>query len=153
MLDGATAYSPTERELIRFWSHVEYRGIDDCWECNLTPDRNGYCLFWIGKVGVGRQYRAHRIAWMELRGEIPSGLVLDHLCRNPKCINPAHLEPVTQRENLLRGMGASAVNARKTHCINGHPFNSENIYYWRSCRYCRKCRTLALIRRAQRASK
>lgn len=62
-------------------------------------------------------------------GEIPEGLVLDHLCRVHNCVNPQHLEPVTIQENLARGYGICAVNARKTHCQNGHPFDAANTSY------------------------
>lgn len=77
---------------------------------------------------------------------MPAGLGLDHLCRVRRCVNPAHLEPVTDRVNILRGQAPSAVNAAKTHCIRGHPFNSVNTYWFtetngtrgRQCRTCRE---------------
>jgi hypothetical protein len=75
-------------------------------------------------------------------GPIPEGLTIDHLCRNRGCVNPAHLEAVTNRTNLLRGDGIAALNARKTHCKRGHEFTPENTYVWREgTRACRACHT------------
>lgn len=84
---------------------------------------------------------AHRISYELFIGKISSGLVIDHLCRNPKCVNPLHLEPVTHKVNILRGVGASAMNARKTACHNGHPFTRANTYYIPPKRLGRMCRT------------
>ncbi|MDP9224875.1 MAG: HNH endonuclease [Actinomycetota bacterium] len=84
---------------------------------------------------------AHRVAYELLVGPIPEGLTLDHLCRNTSCVNPQHLEPVTVRENVLRGMGWGAKNKRKTHCHRGHPFDAKNTL--RIPGGTRKCRTCA----------
>lgn len=84
---------------------------------------------------------AHRWAYEHFVGPIADGLVLDHLCRNTSCVNPRHLEPVTQQENVLRGSAPAAINAAKSHCVNGHEFTAENTYLrpngWRICRICR----------------
>ncbi|WP_396021799.1 HNH endonuclease signature motif containing protein [Bacillus cereus group sp. BfR-BA-01522] len=78
-----------------------------------------------------------------LKGPIEEGMVIDHLCRNRKCVNPLHLEQVTQRINLLRGEGMSAENVKKTHCPQGHEYTEENTYISKAgSRYCRKCRAM-----------
>lgn len=108
----------------------------DCWEWDGPRTSMGYGIQWQG----ARYKMAHRLSYEEHVGPIPDGLVLDHLCRNRGCINPAHLEPVTDAVNVLRGVGPTAVNAAKTECIAGHPFNDENTkirsHGWRKCQEC-----------------
>lgn len=70
-----------------------------CWNCTYAPSRDGYCQKWNGE----RLIAAHRYSYEKVKGKIPDGLVLDHLCRNVKCVNPEHLEPVTLTENTRRG--------------------------------------------------
>ena len=119
------------------------------------------CIEWDGYIdneGYGRTMdggawdRAHRVVWREANGPIPDGLVIDHLCRNRSCVNTRHMELVTSVENSRRGFGASAVNARKTHCIHGHPFDEANTYVPAdgSRRQCRTCNREAVARYTQR---
>jgi hypothetical protein len=75
----------------------------------------------------GRTTYHHRMAYETFIGPIPDGLQIDHLCRNRWCVNAGHLEAVTQQVNIVRGVSFGAINARKSHCINGHPFNAENV--------------------------
>lgn len=105
---------------------------DGCWEWTASRFRNGYGQF--------NSQLAHRVIYKELVGPIPEGLDLDHLCRNRACVRPDHLEPVTRRENLIRGETSIAENVRKTHCKHGHEFTEKNIYRWRGKRLCRICR-------------
>ncbi len=99
-------------------------------------DEHGY-----GRLGVnGRTIRAHKIAYALLVGPVPEGHELDHKCRVRSCWNPFHLEPVTHRVNMLRGVGPTAANAKKTACDRGHPLDAGNTYIDRSGgRRCRKC--------------
>lgn len=99
----------------RFWQKIEATE-SGCWQWTGLIDRYGYAK-------SSRNARGHRVAFEALSGPIPEGLQLDHLCRNRACVNPAHLEPVTQAENARRS--AAAV---KTHCVNGHPYTPENTY-------------------------
>lgn len=118
-----------------------------CWEWVGTKC-NGY-----GQIAVdGTVKRAHRVVYEAENGPIGDGLVIDHLCRNPGCVNPAHLEPVTMKENVLRGVGLSAINANKTHCYQGHPLDGDNIRRYRGERICRKCHAIA-ARRARAKKK
>jgi hypothetical protein len=134
-----TTHDITSEE--RFFSYIEPAGQwDACWVWMNRKAAGGYGSFWIGK----KTYLAHRWAYEFMRVEIPEGLALDHLCCNPPCVNPWHLEPVTQRVNLRRSQNHVGVNARKTHCIRGHAFDEANTYLTnsgkRNCRACMRIR-------------
>lgn len=131
----------------RFLAKVDApNGIFGCWVWQGQTEK-GYGRFYID----GGSVRAHRWAYQRAVGPIPEGLVLDHLCRNPSCVNPFHLEAVTQAVNTLRGTGFAAVNAAKTHCSRGHEFTPANTYRRRSggreCRICLNARVRAWQRR------
>lgn len=109
----------------------------------------GGCLEWNGHIATngygrihwnGRQQQAHRVAYELARGPIPEGLVLDHLCRNRRCINPGHLEAVTEQVNIVRGIGRSAENFTKTHCAEGHPYDRVKVNHGRPTRICMTCK-------------
>ena len=125
-----------------FWARVE-RG-ESCWLWTGSRNQLGY-----GTMRVEpKRIAAHRFAYELLVGPIPEGLELDHLCRVPGCVNPDHLEPVTHRENLLRGVSPSGRYARRTHCKHGHKFTPENTYpsptIRRRC--CKTCKRAAVLR-------
>lgn len=117
-----------------------------CWDWTAYRDKDGY-----GSVKAdGKMQLAHRHVYSVLVGPIPKGLTLDHLCRNRACVNPEHLEPVTQRVNTHRGNTAAARNAAKTHCVKGHPYDEANTYRNRKGRFCRACGRDATRRYLQR---
>ena len=106
---------------------------DDCW-LYLGPSFNNLKAGL--PYGVCGRFSAHRASYETFKGLIPKGLTIDHLCKNTLCVNPEHLEAVSLRENLLRGNGVSARNARKTTCRKGHPYDATN---YRGVRYCLVC--------------
>ena len=111
---------------------------DSCWNWNGAKVQ-GY-----GMLAVGRKrIKVHRIVYEAMKSKIPEGLVPDHLCRNRACVNPEHIELVTNKENILRGIGACATNAQKTHCPRGHPLVEENLVKYRSEKGGRECKTCA----------
>lgn len=93
------------------------------------------------RIGHDKIAGAHRVSYEIFKGEIPFGMEVDHLCRNKLCVNPEHLEAVTHKENVYRGINPMAVNKRKTHCKYGHEFTEDNLDKrtegWRACRKCR----------------
>lgn len=111
---------------------------NDCWLWARAKHPLGY-----GNMRIsGKTQYAHRVVYEALVGEIPAGYSLDHLCRASACVNPDHLEPVTHKENVLRGVGPTAENSQKTHCQHGHEFTNENtritVAGGRLCRTCDK---------------
>lgn len=140
---GATGLIQLSAEQ-RFWQNVDRRGPDDCWPWR-TARANGYGPFWID----GQVVLAHRFAYELLVGLISDDLTIDHrchsddltcpggsTCRHRRCVNPAHLEPVTGEENNRRGR-----HPVKTHCPRGHPYSGENVVLnSRGVAECRICR-------------
>jgi hypothetical protein len=118
----------------RFWSKVDANGV--CWEWTGFLNPHGY-----GKFRSGDVQLAHRFAYETLVGPIPTGANLDHICRNRACVCPEHLEPITQRENVLRGSGLAAQNARKKVCVRGHELSGDNLRInpKSGARVCKQC--------------
>lgn len=131
----------------RFWAKVTV-AESGCWIwTGAKPGTTGYGSYMVRK---GTMRGAHRVAYEALVAPIPRPLVIDHLCRVPLCVNPAHLEPVTQRENTIRGATGSA-----THCKRGHLFDDANTLRTKAGhRSCRACHTASQVDRykAARAS-
>lgn len=130
----------------RFWSKVDKSDLGGCWLWT------GHTVDGYGRIRLGTRERdphayAHRVAYEFLVGPVPAGLQLDHLCRVRHCVNPDHLEPVTNRENTVRGLGPELTRARQaaiTHCKNGHPLIGENMRHATSHGVTRRiCRTCA----------
>lgn len=135
----------------RFWSKVIK--TETCWIWTSTIT-HGYGYF----AYRGKNVRAHRLAYTLLKGEIPVGLHLDHLCRNRSCVNPKHLEPVTNKENIKRSpIHMGVLNLLKTHCPYGHEYSGNNLGENKrgsgktSTRRCQAChRESERLRRAKR---
>ncbi len=131
-------YRPSRPPAERFWPKVNKNGPVPAYRPELGP-----CWLWLGYCRdgrypwmyyEGRPLAAYRVAYILLVGPIPEGLHLDHLCRVTSCVNPAHLEPVTQQENNRRAFEAI------THCPQDHEYTPENTGRYRNGgRYCRIC--------------
>lgn len=133
----------------RFWAFVDKRDPDECWPWTGRLDDDGYGEFyWAGKFRFAYQI-SHALA----RGPRPVGMTIDHTCHtrdgdcpgrsgcpHRRCVNPAHLQPVTSAVNVLRGRGPTALNKLKTECVHGHPYSKENTRIRRDGRRaCRQC--------------
>lgn len=119
----------------RFFSHVVIKH-NGCWQWTGAKNPKGYGTF----RADGRNVAAHRYSYELFCGPFPRGLVSGHLCRNHGCVNPSHIEPVTNRENILRGVGVTAIKARQTHCAHGHLLSGGNLIRRRNGqRGCREC--------------
>lgn len=117
----------------KFWSLMDKNIENGCWNWTGAIGHWGYGNLKWDKDG--KYKRAHKLAYELVIGPIPEGLVLDHLCRNRACCNPSHLEPVTMKENLHRGL-----QGNKTHCPHGHPYSPENTWIEKNgTRHCREC--------------
>lgn len=117
----------------RFSEKVNTDG--DCWEWTASKKPFGHGRFkWNGTMGL-----AHRFAYEHLVGPIPDGHDVHHVCANPSCVNPDHLEPLTRKEHMRLGNTIPAARIAQTHCIHGHEFDEANTYIYKGNRNCRAC--------------
>lgn len=142
---------PARDPIERFWEKVDTSaGPDGCWLWTgwKTHGYGGFDL----RVARGqwRKVKAHRFAYELLKGPIPNGLEPDHLCRVRACVNPAHLEPVTRRVNLIRGETFVADKVARTHCPKGHALSGDNLNAWHLRHRRRKCETCVRERERRR---
>ena len=117
----------------RFWSKVDASG--DCWEWLAGRNPKGYGRFW----RAGHMFMAHRYSYALLVGHIPAKRQIDHLCRNPGCVNPDHMELVTSRENTMRGHHRNVRLSRSNACLRGHSLTDANVLGSNEGRRCRRC--------------
>jgi len=136
----------------RFHAKTSVNDETECIEWNAYTNRKGYGVFGV----EGRKTAlAHRVAYEAENGQIPVGLVIDHLCRVRNCVNPKHMEAVTQKENVQRGM-AGKHQLEKTHCPQGHEYAGDNLYVYppgsvhAGDRRCRTCADASHKRRRER---
>jgi|FLOH01.1.fsa_nt_gi hypothetical protein len=131
--DGSLEKTFSNDDGERFFAKVA-KNENGCWEWTAYQEPLGY-----GKFGLnGSVVFAHRYSYELHKGSIPDGMEIDHLCRNPACVNPAHLEAVTHAVNVRRGDAGKRMRDR-THCPSGHPYDDENTRWYRGMRYCRSC--------------
>lgn len=134
---------------VRFWAKVAAPDESGCRVWTGCRNQKGY-----GRISVdGRLWVAHRVAWQIIAGrDLPEGMQLDHLCRNRACVEIAHLEPVTPKENTRRGI-TGWVNRTKTHCPKGHPYSPDNTFVYadgrRACRECQRAKDRRRYREAR----
>lgn len=121
---------------------------DGCWEWVGATRGSGYGHLWFG----GRIRPAHQVVYEKAKGAIPDGLELDHLCRNPSCVNPDHLEAVTHKENMRRSVSPIAKTGENASCPYGHPYTAANTY-WRPDGEGRQCRVCIRVWKENRRSK
>lgn len=143
IVHARTIQKATRREWIRFFNCVVIDLKTQCWNwSSLLFNHNGYGRFCVRKTS----YMAHRYSYTQLKSQVDPTLTIDHLCRNRKCVNPDHMEPVTIGVNTSRGSTWDYFR-NKTHCPQGHEYNEANTYkttqrngtqQLRRCRICNK---------------
>jgi len=123
----------------RFRDRIIVQRFTNCWLWSGAVDKNGYGQYTIKDKSI----KAHRHAYETIIGPISEGNVIDHGCRTRCCVNPRHMEAVTNRENVLRGLSFAVTNKRKTHCKRGHALSGPNLLLVRHGRSCKTCQLAA----------
>ena len=147
----------SDRQLARFWDRADKSGGPSaCWIwLGSRTGGKGKAPYGVIRDASSKSFAAHRVAFELLNGPIPVDLTIDHLCRTPPCVNPAHMEPVSRAENTRRAPLVQAA-AAKTHCMRGHAFTPENTYIcgkgWRHCKLCQNA-TVRQYRAKQAAAR
>jgi hypothetical protein len=138
-MDGRTSEEKISTLPIPYQQKISVDYETGCWNWVGSRRPDGYGLMYVAELK--KQRRSHRLVYELLVRPIADGLVIDHLCRNPACCNPDHLEEVTNRTNVLRGVSPFAAKNKQTHCKHGHELSGENLYIHpqRGTRNCRKC--------------
>lgn len=135
---------------LRLLQSIKVSPETGCWNRDLKGRPGGYTKI---RTGNRRRPFAHRFCYEMFYGKIPEGLDLDHLCRNPGCVNPSHLEPVTHKENCRRGLRNQYTGV--THCPQGHPYSGDNLRIskqgYRRCNACLRKEALARYHRNKAA--
>jgi len=151
---------PTDREAHdRFWRNVRFEP-GGCWVWTGPRQRKGYGIFYLWSLnGKQRRTPAHQFSYSFIHGAVPSGYELDHLCRETSCVHPLHVEPVTHRENMARGLPGGVIKLgeiayAKPLCVRGHARIPENLYTYpdggRRCRICAREDQKAIRKRRKR---
>lgn len=132
-----------QRAKSRLLSKIKIDDKTNCWNWTGYVSKEGY-----GRIAYNQStytgFEAYRLSYILFRGKLDPRLQIDHLCRNRKCVNPEHLEQVTKKENILRGIGIGSRNKSKTHCPQGHEYTFQNtrIGPANGGRYCNKCQRI-----------
>ena len=135
---------PSDSDIKRFFRKIVFEPMTGCWLWSALTNELGYGRFTYG----GSQIKAHRFSYLITGAQLDPELVLDQLCRTPQCVNPGHLEQVTQAANVNRGMCPTMVNVRAGVCHLGHPMTGDNVKVYSGVRYCHACIMIRLRRNA-----
>ena len=158
--EASRSRPPTKLNLLGGLSQDEIDRLHDRFDTKWRPDPNTGCHLWTGAISSsgygcialrgksGTNVNAHRLSYEFAHGPVPEGMDIDHTCRTRSCVNAAHLEPVSHRENMRRGGGFAGLNAAKTHCKRGHAFTPENTRpHGKGNRACRQCEQVRRVSR------
>ncbi len=146
----ACPFEVNEGAMVRFYNKKKTDDQTGCWNWMGAIQSNGYGNFYF----AGNNILAHRFSYEAHKGRIPGDLTINHKCKNTRCVNPDHLEIMTQYENSMLGDNPMAINARKTVCINGHSLTGNHIKIINRKdgirRQCRKCAAIYQRRSRER---